>query len=494
MNIKDMIVPFILALGTTWAIHHYFFSPKDATQQYEFSAPSSKIESMPLQKTIEFDTAKRSKAAQIIPVETSWGAVEFTTDGAAVSRLSFQRASNGTQREISTIYPTENKMLTPFIVALDSSTPYNFQFKGKRDLGSTVEVTFEAGSDEATVVKTFVLYKDIHQMDLRLTVDPRGNKQVQPRIFFPAPFMPELNEQQMIAGDVLFGADTFKKEMRDVIKSDLYWTKPSLFGVENKFFVHSLVNDGDGFVQRAYFNPVENNQLQAIAEGPQVSKATSWTLSFYLGPKEMSVMKPVDERLENTLEYSGIWAPVSRILLMILNWLNTYVHNYGWAIIILTALIRLLLLPFSLRAKKGMKDRAEMQKKLQYIQQKYKDDPQMKAQAQAEFMRKNGLGLSGCFPLLIQLPIFLGLSRILSSSIELYHAPFLWMSDLSSKDPYYILPTLVVLGILYRALQMKDNNQRVPMVVMALVFGAVSATLPAGLVLYIAVGSVLNVT
>jgi YidC/Oxa1 family membrane protein insertase len=178
---------------------------------------------------------------------------------------------------------------------------------------------------------------------------------------------------------------------------------------------------------------------------------------------------------------------------MILNWLNDYVHNYGFAIIILTALMRLLLLPFSLRAKRGMKDRVESQRQLQYIQQKYKDDPQAKAKAQAEYMRKHGLGLTGCLPLLIQLPVFLGLSKVLSSSIELYQAPFLWIKDLSAADPYYILPVAVTLGILYRAFTSKDNAQRMPLFAMAVVFGAFSATLPAGLVLYIAVGSVLNV-
>ena len=493
MNIKDMIVPFILALGTTWAIHHFFFTSKDGGQQYEFSAPQSKVECQPLQKTINFDEQKRPKLAQTIPIETSWGSLEFSTDGGALSRLTFKRPMNGKEREIGTIYPTDEKKMAPFLVALDKGTPFYYRLKEQSEAGSTIQLTFEASSDEATITKTYVIYKAIRQVDLKLTIDPRGNKAVQPRIFYPAPIMPELKDQQLIAADILYGADTFKKEYRDSVKPDAYWVEPTLFGVENKYFVHSLVSDADRFVQRAYFEPVGTQQLQAILEGPVVEKATTWHMAFYLGPKELSAMKPVDERLENTLDYSGMWAPISRVLILILNWLYKYVHNYGWAIIILTALMRLLLLPFSLRAKKGMKDRAETQKKLQYIQQKYKDDPQMRAQAQAEFMRKNGLGLTGCLPLLIQLPIFLGLSRVLSSSIELYQAPFLWISDLSASDPYYILPVAVSIGILWRALTTKDNSQRVPMLVMGLVFGAVSATLPAGLVLYIAIGSLLNV-
>ncbi len=496
MNIKDIIVPLILAVATTWAINHYFFGPKDATQQHEFSAPQSKVECQPLQKEVAFVDTKRSKASQVIPIETSWGSLEFSTDGGSLTRLTFTRPMGDTVRTISTIFPPESseRQDYPFLVALEADTPFFYRLVRQKDTGSTIELTFEGTSDAATVSKTFVVYKEIRQVDLKLEVDPRGDHVVQPRIFYPAPVMPALKDQQMIAGDVLVGADTFKKEYRNSIKPENYWVKPALFGAENKYFVHSLVSDSEDFTQRAYYNLVGTDQLQAILEGPSIEKRQEWTLSFYVGPKQLSAMKPVDERLEYTLEYSGMWAPISRMLLMLLNWLNDYVHNYGFAIIILTALIRLFLLPFSLRAKRGMKDSAEMQRKMQYIQQKYKDDPQAKTQAQADLMRQTGFGLAGCLPLLVQLPLFLGLSKVLSSSIELYQAPFLWISDLSLADPYYILPAAVALGIGYRALSGKDSNQRVSLLGMALVFGAFSATLPAGLVLYIAVSSVLNVT
>lgn len=495
MSISDLIVPLVLAFATVWGINYYFFSPKTGSQ-YEFSAPQSKVECQPLQKDVLFSDAKRSKATMIVPVETSWGTLEFSTDGGSLSRLMFKRSADDTVRAIGTIYPFDGQEQNnvPFLVAIDDDTPFFYHLARQHDTGSAIELTFEGSSDRARISKTFIIHKEMRQIDLKLVVDPRGNAAVQPRIFYPAPIMPALKDQQLIAGDILFGTDTFKKEYRNTIKPDSYWVEPLLFGVENKYFVHALVKDEQQFVKRAYYNLVGKDQLQAILEGPAISKEKSWMLSFYLGPKESSAMNPVDERLEYTLEYSGMWAPISRWLLRLLNWLHEYVHNYGFAIILLTALIRLLLLPFSLRAKKGMSDRAEMQRKLQYIQQKYKDDPQARAAAQAEHMRKHGLGLSGCLPMLIQMPLFFGLSKVLSSSIELYQAPFLWIKDLSAGDPYYILPSAVVIGILYRALSVKDNNQRVPLMVMAIIFGAVSTTLPSGLVLYIAIGSVLNVS
>ncbi len=490
MNIKDMIIPFILAIGTTWAIQHFFFGPKDSTQQYEFSAPQSQLECSPLSKNVSFAEGKR-KAEQIVPIETSWGSLEFSTNAASLSRLSFKRSMDG-ERVIGTIFPSNDQENRAFMVAIDDQTPYQYRVVDQKDTGSTIELTFEGSSDQVSIRKTFVIYKELHQIDLKLSVIPAKNQSVQPRIFYPAPIMPELKEQQAIAGDVLFGADTFKKELRDSIKPDNYWVKPTLFGAENKYFVHALVGDAHGFAQRAYYKLIDAKQLQAIVEGPVIDTEKNWNLSFYVGPKESSAMKPVSENLEYTLDYSGIWAPISRILLMLLNWINDFVHNYGWAIIILTVLMKLLLMPFSMRAKQSLKGRSEMQKRLQYIQQKYKDNPQAKAEAQSEFMRKHGLGLGGCLPMLLQIPIFLGLSRVLSSSIELYQSSFLWIKDLSAPDPYYILPVFVLLGIVRSAFN-ADAQQRLPLLAMALVFGAVSATLPSGLVLYIAIGAILNI-
>ena len=202
----------------------------------------------------------------------------------------------------------------------------------------------------------------------------------------------------------------------------------------------------------------------------------------------------VDQRLEQTLDYYGFLAPVARALLAMLKFLYSYFHNYGYAIIVLTALMKLVLLPVTLRSERGMKQRLEFQKKLQYVQQRYKNDPQTLAHERAELMRKHGFkDMAGCLPLLIQIPMFFALSRVLSSSIELYRAPFgFWIQDLSLRDPYYILPLLIALTMLVQA-GFADKQQRVSILVMALIFGAFTTTLSAGLALYIFVSTLLSV-
>ena len=138
-------------------------------------------------------------------------------------------------------------------------------------------------------------------------------------------------------------------------------------------------------------------------------------------------------------------APLSRLLLVILKYLYSFVHNYGWAIILMTILINLVFLPLNIKSAQSMKKYTEFQKKLTYLERAIK----MIRIRWLKSVLKCSVSmvcqdLGGCLVKLLQLPIFFALSRVLSSSIELYKAPFiLWIHDLSAKDPLYILPILI---------------------------------------------------
>lgn len=491
MNIKDLILPFILAVLTTWAIQHFFFGKK-TVDQYRFTAPQSAVECTPLQKTISFGRDERKNDVLTV-VETEWGICEFASQGAILNRLEFNHTVDGKAELLGTIFPSAE--VTPefqaFMVGLDADTPRSYQLVDRRDTADFSVLVFQGNSDHGTIQKTFTVHKKIKKIDLALELSPRSSKTMRARVFYPAPIMPGLKDD-VVSADIIDGAESFSKISRDSLQLDQGWVKPQVFGLEDKYFIHALVKDENGFVQRAYFDTNDKKALTAIVEGPAVHERTQWNLSFYVGPKESKSIKAVDARLEQTLDYSGWLSPISKALLYLLNLLYDYCHNYGIAIIILSILIKIVLLPLAVSSERSMKGRAEMQKKLAYIQQKYKDDPQARAQAQAEFMQKHGLGLAGCLPLLLQIPIFFGLSRVLSSSIELYKAPFLWMSDLSARDPYYILPILVVIGMLSSAFNVQDTKQRLPIIAMAIAFGALSTSMAAGLVMYIAISTILN--
>jgi YidC/Oxa1 family membrane protein insertase len=150
-------------------------------------------------------------------------------------------------------------------------------------------------------------------------------------------------------------------------------------------------------------------------------------------------------------------------------------------------LIKLVLLPFSLKGEQSMKKQREFQKKIAYLQQKHKANPELLNEERNELMRKQGVGgmIGGCLPILLQIPIFFALNKVLSSSFELYQAPMLWIPDLSATDPYYILPVLVAIVMVLNAIISSDSQQMITGLVMALVFGAISASFSAGLALYL---------
>ncbi len=502
MNIKDLLLPLGLALLTTWAIQYFFLNrqagPSAQSDVASFVAPTSQQECKPLNKEIDFLDVRRKREAEVNALETSWADLEFSTDGASLQRLEFKRTINGDVQRIGTIFPLDDTKREQrcFLVALDEKTPFFYQFIDRTEQENTIDLTYRVTGDTGMITKTFKVYKDKPQIDLVLDAAPKGGSDnpLGFRIFCPSPIMPQLAESDVISAVVIDRNETFKKAGRASVEPERGWALPTLFGGENRYFVFAMT-DGGTFVQRAYYKLVGKSELFSILEGPATSEKKSWNLSFYFGPKESDAMVAVDSRLEKALDYYGWFAPISKGMLALLNWLYGYLHNYGLAIIMLTFLLKLLMFPFSIQSEKGTKQRQEMQKKLSYLQKRYKDDSQALAQARAELMQKHGMagmGIGGCLPLLLQLPIFFGLSRVLANSIELYQAPMLWISDLSSKDPYYIFPILVTVGMLGQAAG-TDPKQRISVIGMAFVFGAFTATMSAGLALYIGVNTLLSV-
>ena len=332
------------------------------------------------------------------------------------------------------------------------------------------------------------------KIGLTVTLIPKHGASLQARIFYPTPLMPDIAANDVKSAIMSEENNAVTKLPLSRITPDKAWFAPSLVGLDNRYFVHALVQDPAQFTQRAYFKVLPSKDAIAVIEGPVVTQEQAWSVSFYMGPKEEKAMQAVDPRLEQTLDYAGWLAPISKLLLKLLTYLYGYVKNYGFAIILLTLFIKLLLLPFTLKGAQSMKKTSEMQRKLQYLQNKYKDDAEQLTRERAELIRQHGMpGMAGCLPLLLQIPVFIALSRVLSSAIELYQAPFiLWIKDLSQPDPYYVLPISIAATMLLQATTV-DAKQRMQFIIMAFVFGALAINFSAGLCLYICVSTLLSV-
>jgi len=485
----------LIAYATISLINHWFLKKEGDASAIEiqrgqsFTAPAITQVSHPINREIDFVDSKRPRKEQLTEVKTGWGAVTFSSDGATLHRFEVNRALDGRASSITTVFPLpiDEREARCFLVAFDRPTPYFYQLKEREDTDQTVTVTYKASFDRGNIEKTFTVHKNTYQIDVALRVDTPRDDAVQVRLLFPAPEMIDLHDKDTITGFAL-EEKKIKRFDHKVVPMDRFWKAPALFGASNRYFVNALVADKQGMIDRAYFCKTPAEQLLCCIESHKMVDTEDIAWSFYFGPKEMDDVGAVDPRLEELVDYSGWFGSISMLMLKLLKYLNDRFHNFGIAIILLTLLMRLIMLPFTLSGEKQRKQRADLDKKLKYLQQKYKDNPERFNNEKYELIRKHGLGGVGCIVPLLQAPFFLGLNRLLSTSIELYKAPFItgWISDLSAPDPYYILPMLFALGMILTALQM-PKDQRSMFFVIGIGGAGLFSSFAAGLVLFFVV-------
>ncbi|MGM0381363.1 MAG: membrane protein insertase YidC, partial [bacterium] len=228
-----------------------------------------------------------------------------------------------------------------------------------------------------------------------------------------------------------------------------------------------------------------------------ISLESSETMEFnydlFLGPKDYNTLNEFHPGMEKTLNY-GWFTILVRPLQWGLNSIYSAIPNYGFAIIILSIIIKMLLYPLTKKGLTSMQKMKELQPKIKEIQEKYEDDKEKLNKEMMKFYQEHDVNpVGGCLPMLLQLPIFIGLYRMLQYNVNLRGAPFIfWITDLSSRDPYYILP--VLMGIIMFAQQYYTmsagssggamGQQKTMAYVMPVVFVFMFMTFPVGLVLY----------
>jgi YidC/Oxa1 family membrane protein insertase len=218
---------------------------------------------------------------------------------------------------------------------------------------------------------------------------------------------------------------------------------------------------------------------------------------LYAGPKDQERLEQIAPGLELTVDY-GLLTLISAPLFWLLSLIHRWVGNWGWSIIILTVLIKLAFYPLSAASYKSMAQMKKLQPKLQSLKERYGDDRQKLNQAMMEMYKTERINpLGGCLPILIQIPVFIALYWVLLESVEMRQAPFvLWIRDLSTPDPYFVLP--IIMGVTMYAQQLlnpqpPDPVQRRIFLAMPVVFTAMFLFFPSGLVLYWVVNNVLSI-
>lgn len=286
-----------------------------------------------------------------------------------------------------------------------------------------------------------------------------------------------------------------KKDRAGIEQGVIAWT-----GLESRYFLAGLISRQLSEQELMGYHFAGSRLGTALYYPkniiPPKEKASGHML-VYVGPKEIGQLAAVGVGLEEAIDY-GWFGWFARPILHLLKFFESFLHSWGLAIIFLTFMVKLLLNPLSIKGLKSMKAMQKLQPKLKELREKYQDDKQRLNQETMQLFKTHKVNpMGGCLPMVIQMPIYIALYKVLFSSIEIYHAPFLFYKDLAASDPYYVTP--VLLG-LFMLLQQKmtpqasaDPMQKKMMMVMPIMFTVFMLFLPLGLIIYILVNTVMTV-
>ena len=272
-----------------------------------------------------------------------------------------------------------------------------------------------------------------------------------------------------------------------------------VLALSSHYFTLGMLNKSDLLPRvEANIAPKAETASARLIHQP-VNPSADFNVSFeaYAGPKQLSILENIDPRLGDIIHY-GMFAWIAKPLLKLLKFLNGFLGNWGLAIIALTLIVRVIVMPFNIYSFKSMKIMQKLQPEMQRLRERYKDDPQTMNREVMDLMKRNKANpLGGCLPMLLQLPVFIALYSVLGQSIELYRAPFfLWITDLSVHDKFFVLP--VLMGITMYVQQKITPNTMDPaqakvLQFMPIIFTAFMLFLPSGLTLYIFVSTLFGI-
>ena len=381
----------------------------------------------------------------------------------------------------------------------------------------TVEVALKArDANGADVTKRYTFHRGSYVIDVAYDIANKSDKPLAPFAYFQ--FLRDANppSEQAAQTSAFAGVTTFtgpavytdeqkfhKVDFTDIAKGKQTHAKKAKdgwIGIIQHYFVSAwLPKEG---VEREYFtNKVGENLYTAGVVTPAGTIAPGATATVdvpvFIGPQETETLEKVAPGLKLAVDYGWLYV-LAAPLFWVLKWIHGVVGNWGWSIILLTIIIKLIFYPLNAKAGRSMAQMKVLGPKMEKLKQLYGDDRQKLNQAMMELYKTEKINpLGGCLPIVVQIPVFIALYWVLLASIELRHAPWLgWIQDLSAPDPYFILPVIYAVSMFVQTKlnpQPADPVQARVMLMMPIVFSVFFLFFPAGLVLYWVVQNLLTI-
>jgi len=392
--------------------------------------------------------------------------------------------------------PTHKSLFT------SSATSYQMQ-QGK----DTLEVRLSWANNGVTVDKIYTFHRNKYVIDVTYEVKNGSTIAITPAVYYQIVHDSESNQGSALmptftGGSYYTEATKFKKlAFSDMEKEPLKLTSnDGWVGLLQHYFVSAWIpKQGQ---PREFYTEKLNEQMYRIGSKSTLSTiapGASLTIParLFSGPQTKDDLIATAPGLEYTVDY-GMLTIVAAPLFWVLSKIYGLVHNWGVAIILLTLLIKAAFYPLSAKSYRSMAQMRELAPRLESMKQKFGDDRQKMQMAMMDLYKTEKINpMSGCLPILIQIPVFISLYWMLLGSVELRHAPFFgWIQDLSAIDPYYILP--IIMGasmIIQTKLNPKptDPIQAKVMTWMPVIFSVFFFFFPAGLVLYWVVNNIISI-
>lgn len=526
MDSKRLIIFIVLSLGILLLWQQYF-APKPLPHQEQPQAVAS-APATAGQPTHAADVARLTRG-QRISVNTDVLHAEIDTIGGDLRELDLVKhdSTSDARKPFALltdhdgrVYVAQTGLIADSNPALPShKTVFTSAQPSYQMVGDSLEVKLTApDANGVKVSKTYVFKRGSYDIGVRYDITNGGTTPVAPMAYFrllrdgKSPDGESRFASTFTGPAVFTESDKFQKiSFSDLDKGKADYAKNGTngwVGMLQHYFMTAWIMkplNGPSVCQAAkacrfqldskdgLYSSAAMLDLKAIAPG----QTQSLTVPLYAGPEEYNTITKVANGLEYSKDY-GIFYIVASPLFWLLTKLFGLVHNWGWAIILLTLIVKAVFYPLTAASYRSMGKMKALSPRLERLKTQYGDDRVKFQQAVMEMYKAEKVNpLGGCLPMLIQIPVFIGLYWALLSSVELRQAPWvLWIHDLARPDPFYVLPVIMAITMFAQTFlnpPPTDPVQAKMMKIMPLAFSAMFFVFPAGLVLYYVLNSLLSI-
>jgi YidC/Oxa1 family membrane protein insertase len=356
-----------------------------------------------------------------------------------------------------------------------------------------------ADAGPITARKTYTFRRGEYGVNLALSLAPptgaswRGAPYAQMvRVHHPVERSYTSVDSYSFTGPVLYDGEKYEKlDFEDLADEPVAQTlQGGWFAAIQHHFLAAIVPPVDDEVRYQAAARGEEFVLTAVGAIEEVTAATPLTYSYalFVGPKLQEQLRLIGQELDLTVDY-GVLTVLAQPLFWLLSKVEIYVNNWGWAIVIVTIMIKLAFYKLTPTSGRSMAKMRKLAPRMKALQERFKDDRQALSQAMMELYKREKVNpAAGCLPMLVQMPFFFAFYWVLIESVEMRQAPFmLWIDDLSARDPFFVLPLLMGVAMFFQTRMSPappDPMQARVMQIMPVIFTGFFFLFPAGLVLY----------